>query len=210
MKKLLFTSILAAVVGICLSTSANEQNKNMVVEFNLLNLTSVDDYSDYIGCSIKLGFFISPTTELDLELFGSSSLDDYEVYNEYECASIETSLSGALVGVTQFIPLSDAIRFYIRINGGVGFVEETYSYTEEYAHSSYHSHFHHHYETYESSETESFLIYGGGVGLNINLDANILLDFGCDYRAFYFSADEYDLDNTLKYIAPHIGVQLLF
>jgi opacity protein-like surface antigen len=159
-----------------------------------------DLYYDFAGFSLKLGFYISETTELFGEVSFAEALDlpDYIDY------SMNTAF---MAGITQYIPLSDASSLYIR--GKVGLTYNTWSYDLPYYSDSYY------YYGYDyDEEDDTYFTYGIGAGFSVSLTEMIALEIGYDYIALDVS-DQFDdgsaeHDDWSAYHTVHVGIDIEF
>lgn len=196
----------AAVAAIALFTTSSDargQARNTgAVNISGLYMAASDSdvYYDFAGFSLKLGFYITETTELFGEVSFAEALDlpDYLDY------SMNTAF---MAGITQYIPLSDASSLYIR--GKAGLTYNTWSYDLPYYSDSYY------YYGYDyDEEDDTYFTYGIGAGFSVSLTEMIALEIGYDYVALdvsdQFEDAEAEQDDWSVYHTIHAGIDIEF
>ncbi len=158
-----------------------------------------DLYFDFAGFSLKLGFYITETTELFGEVSFAEALDlpDYLDY------SMNTAF---MAGITQYIPLSDASSLYIR--GKVGLTYNTWSYDSPYYYEGYY-----YYENDEEDD-DTYFTCGIGAGVSVSLTEMLSLEIGYNYIALdvsnQFDDGVSEHDDWAAYHTIHAGIDIEF
>ena len=158
-----------------------------------------DVYYDFAGFSIKLGLYITQTTEI----FGECSIADALDLPDYVDYSMNV---GFLLGLTQYIPISDKAALYVR--GKAGVTENTWSNDGDDYYDFYYG-----YDNNE--ESDSYLTYGIGAGFSVALSDNISLEVGYDYIGLdvsgtYEDDQDYDSKDWEGYHTIHAGLDFEF
>ncbi|MGI5868474.1 MAG: outer membrane protein [Kiritimatiellia bacterium] len=161
-----------------------------------------DYYSDFAGFSLKLGIYITDTTELFGECMFGDGLDMPE-YIDYSYNI------GLLLGLTQYLPLSDQASLYFRAKAGVTVNIWEFSWPYDmYTDDGYC------YSRENDEETDTFLTGALGAGLSIRLSETVSLEVGYDYIAIdsgdQFEDEYFDADDYAGYHTIHAGLDIEF
>lgn len=198
----------AALMGAAIACTLPQASAQPMNTTGCVNLSgffmSADDSElahDIAGGSLKLGVYITETTEI----FGEGSLG--------EALDVDEGLdyvmyTGILGGITQYAPLSDAASLYVRAKAGVTI--RTVAYDTPYDHDDW---YHDHDDWYDDEEdSESFFTWGLGAGLSVALADNLSLEVGYDYIAVDAGDEFSDAygDDWLAYHTIHAGLDIEF
>ena len=161
-----------------------------------------DLYSDFAGVSMKIGIYITDTTELFGECMFGDALDMPE--------DIDYSTNiGLLLGITQYLPLSDQAALYVRAKGGATINTWEYAWPYDmYDDDGYR------YSRADDEETDTYLTGGIGAGVSVGLSDMISLEVGYDYIALdvsdQFGDDPVESDDVSAYHTFHAGLDIEF
>lgn len=159
-----------------------------------------DLFYDFAGFSLKLGFYVTETTELFGELSFASGLDTASDLDY-------TMNTGFMLGITQYVPLSDTASLYVR--GKVGLTYNTWSYDTPYYTDGYY-----YYGYYEDEKSDTYFTYGIGAGFSVSLSEMLALEIGYDYMGLDVSnqfKDDPDLQQDWAgYHVIHAGIDIEF
>ncbi len=157
-----------------------------------------DRYVDFAGFSVRLGFYIAPTTEL----IGEFSLADGLDLPDH----LDYSMNfGLMVGVTQYLPLNDFSSLYIR--GKAGVIHNTWEYDRWFADPAYGC------RNCTKEERDSYFTCSIGGGVSVMLSHNIAMEAGYAYQAIKDKRDADDPDPGSRwpgYHIVHVGIDILF
>lgn len=159
-----------------------------------------DVFYDFAGFSLKLGFYVSETTELFGEMSFADGLDT-PGYLDY------TMNTGFMLGITQYLPLSDLASLYVR--GKLGLTYNTWSYETPYYTDGY---YYYGYDNDEESDT--YFTYGIGAGFSVSLSEMFALEVGYDYMGLdvsnQFRNDPEMQQDWAGYHVIHVGLDIEF
>lgn len=200
----LFISATAIAVSLFVATpDARAQTRNTgAVNISGLYMAAQDSdlYYDFAGFSLKLGFYITDTTELFGEMSFADGLDT-SAYLDY------TMNMGFMMGITQYIPLSDAASLYVR--GKVGLTYNIWAYDTPYYTDGYY-----YYGYYEDEESDTYFTYAIGAGFSVSLSDTLALEIGYDYMGLDTSNQYRDdpemQDDWANYHVIHVGLDIEF
>lgn len=200
--KAIATAALMGVAAACTPTPASAQPMDSTGCVNISGFfMSADDSElahDIAGFSLKLGFYITETTEL----FGECSLGAAQDVDEGLDYIMYTGILG---GITQYAPLSDTAALYFRAKAGATI--RTVEYDTPYDH-----HDHDGWYDDDDGDSESFFTWGLGAGISIALTDSLSLEVGYDYLAID-AGDEFSEaygDDWLAYHTIHAGLDIEF
>jgi opacity protein-like surface antigen len=198
--KAIATAALMGVAVACTVPCASAQPLDSTGCVNLsgffMSAEDSDQAHDIAGFSLRLGFYVTETTELFGECSFGEALDveDYLDYIMY---------TGLMGGLTQYVPLSDMASLYFRAKAGATI--RTVEYDTPYDDDDW-------FDDDDDSDSETYFTWALGAGLSVSLTDNLSLEVGYDYIAIDAGddfGDEHD-DDWLAYHTIHAGLDIEF